>query len=57
MQNDMQIKLVELNNKSRKGLYYYIYKKGSKPTYLKYNPQFPVDSYVEYYKDRFVDKQ
>ena len=57
MQEGLNIQLVDLDNKSRKGLYYYIKKDGYKGIYLKYNSEFKIDSYVEYYNDKVIEKK
>lgn len=51
-------KLVELNNKSRKGLYLYIKEKGKPARYYKYNGQRNEKKVLtEYYNERYLQKK
>lgn len=50
----LKIKLKELNNKSRKGLYFYIKQKGKKGAYYKYKEGQTIDPYKQYYTDKYV---
>lgn len=47
-----QIKFVELNNKSRKGLYVYVKGTGKRGAYYKYRKESTLDAYKEYYNRR-----
>lgn len=53
----MKIGLTELNNKSRKGTYYYIKQKGHKGAYYKYQDGVPLDVYTEYYRYVYTRKK
>ena len=48
----VNIKILQLNNKSRKGTYVYIKLPKVKGSYYKFDENVPIDAYVEYYKDR-----
>jgi hypothetical protein len=47
--NNITIRQKSLNNKSRKGLYYYIREKGKKPAYFKVKEGITVDNYLMAY--------
>lgn len=51
-----EIKLVELNNKSRKGTYIYVRSKGKPSRYYKYKG-IPIDIYQEHYIDKYISKK
>lgn len=46
------VKLVEKSNKSRKGLYVYVREPGQKESLYKFNPEVPLDAYVDIYNSR-----
>lgn len=45
------VTIKELNNKSRQGTYIYIKEAGQRPSYYRYNEQYPLDYYVNYYQN------
>lgn len=53
----MNVRLNYLNNKSRKGYYVYIKEDGLPPRYYKYNENYTIDPYIEFYKDRYEKKR
>lgn len=53
MKPKIQINIIELNNKSRKGTYLRIKERNKKTTtYYKYDPNTPIDYYIQYYKQQ-----
>lgn len=52
----LTIRPVELNNKSRKGLYIYIRKQGHRAKYFKARKDVPLDIYKQYYLDQAKKK-
>jgi hypothetical protein len=48
----VNVKILQLNNKSRKGTYVYVKLPKAKGSYYKFDENVPIDAYVEYYKDR-----
>lgn len=54
---EINIRLVELKNKSRLGTYVYIKAEGERGRYYKYNQFTKIDKLKEYYKNRFLKKQ
>lgn len=53
----MIIKPVELNNKSRKGIYLYIKEKGNKGAYYKLKEETPKEYYIERYEQTYKKQQ
>lgn len=51
------IRLTNLNNKSRQGLYIYIKSKGQRGRYYKYKEETTIDSLKQYYEDTYIKKQ
>lgn len=52
----MNIRLVQLNNKSRQGTYIYIKSKGKPSRYYKLKEDTPIDVYAEFYKNKYEQK-
>lgn len=50
--DETQVKIIELNNKSRKGTYIYVKTKGKPSRYYKYKG-IPIDIYHNYYEERY----
>lgn len=53
----MKIEIKELNNKSRKGMYYYVKEKGHRGAYYKFHENVPLDTYTEYYRHIYIRKK
>jgi hypothetical protein len=54
----VNVKILQLNNKSRKGTYVYIKGEKKQPSrYYKFDDDTPIDAYVEFYKDRYTKQR
>lgn len=53
----VNINIITLNNKSRKGTYLYIKEKKNKAQYYKLREGDNIDAYIQYYKDRYINKK
>lgn len=55
---EINLRLVDLNNKSRKGLYVYVKSPGSPARYYKYSGSpLELETAKEYYNDRYIQKK
>lgn len=54
---NVNIRLVNLNNKSRKGTYVYAKAKGQRGQYYKWDEDAVIDAYKQYYKDKYIAKK